>query len=74
MLKGVTAAAVGLILATAVQLGKKSLTHNYDLIFIALTVIGVNRLHQSVPRVLVAVGIIAILWYHPRGGPDEGTS
>jgi chromate transporter len=66
MLHGVAAAAVGLVLATAVQLGKKSLTHNYDLIFIALTVIGVNRLHQSVPRVLIGVGILAILWYHPR--------
>jgi chromate transporter len=74
MLKGVAAAAVGLILATAVQLGKKSLTHDYDLIFIVLTVIGVSRLHESVPRVLVTVGIIAILWYHPRGGRDEGKS
>ena len=30
------------------------------------TVFGVDRLHQSVPRVLIAVGILAILWYHPR--------
>jgi chromate transporter len=73
-LKGVAAAAVGLILATAMQLGKKSLSHNYDLIFIALTVIGVNRLHQSVPRVLIAVGIIAILWYHPRKQVKEAAS
>jgi chromate transporter len=65
-LKGVAAAAVGLILATAAQLGKKSLSHTYDLIFIALTVIGVNALHQSVPRVLIAVGVLAILWYHPK--------
>ncbi len=65
-LKGVAAAAVGLILATAVQLGKKSLAHTYDLVFVALTVIGVNSLHQSVPRVLIAVGIMAILWYHPK--------
>jgi len=74
-LKGVAAAAVGLILATAIQLGKKSLTHNYDLIFIALTVIGVNRLHQSVPRVLIAVGILAILWYYPRkANKQEGAT
>ncbi|HEY2118471.1 MAG TPA: chromate transporter [Candidatus Acidoferrum sp.] len=71
-LKGVAAAAVGLILATCVQLGKKSLTHAYDLIFVALTVLGVNRLHQSVPRVLVVVGIIAILWYHPRKTVIDG--
>ncbi|MDR3748856.1 MAG: chromate transporter [Acidobacteriota bacterium] len=71
-LKGVAAAAVGLILATAMQLGKKSLSHNHDLIFIALTVIGVNRLHQSVPRVLIAVGILAILWYYPRKSDKRG--
>ena len=65
-LKGVAAAAVGLILATAAQLGKRSLAHTYDLIFVALTVIGVNALHQSVPRVLIVVGILAILWYHPK--------
>jgi chromate transporter len=66
MLKGVAAAAVGLILATTVQLGKKSLAHAYDLIFVGLTVFGVDQLHQSVPRVLIAVGILAILWYRPR--------
>ena len=66
MLKGVAAAAIGLILATTIQLGKKSLAHVYDLIFVALTVYGVDRLHQSVPRVLIVVGILAILWYRPR--------
>lgn len=70
-LKGVAAAAVGLILATTVQLGRKSLAHRYDLVFVALTVIGVNRLHQPVPRVLIVVGILAILWYRPRGGLKE---
>jgi chromate transporter len=70
-LKGVAAAAVGLILSTVVQLGKKSLSGRYDFIFIALTVIGVNRLHQSVPRVLIAVGLLAILWHHPRNPAKE---
>ena len=64
-LKGVAAAAVGLVLATCVQLGKKSLSNTYDLIFVTLTVLGVNRLHQSVLTVLVIVGFVAILWYHP---------
>ena len=71
MLKGVAAAAVGLILATAVQLGKRSLPHSYDLIFVAATVLGVNRLHQSVLTVLVAVGLVAILWYHPGRAQKE---
>jgi chromate transporter len=71
MLKGVAAAAVGLVLSTVVQLSQKSLAHTYDLVFVALTVIGVNRLHQTVPRVLIVVGLLAILWYRPRGRPME---
>ncbi len=66
MLKGVAAAAIGLILATTIQLGKKSLAHVYDLVFVGLTVFGVDQLHLSVPRVLIGVGIVAIFWYRPR--------
>jgi chromate transporter len=65
-LKGVAAAAVGLILSTVVQLSKKSLTGKVDFVFMALTVVAVNRLHQSVPRTLVIVGILAILFHRPR--------
>lgn len=64
-LKGVTAAAVGLILSTVVQLSKKSLSGKLDFIFMAMTVLAVNRLHQSVPRTLITVGIIAILFHRP---------
>ena len=74
MLKGVAAAAVGIILATIGQLGRKSLTHRSDLIFVVVTVLGVSRLHQSVPRVLLAVGLLAVLWYHPRKGEKERES
>jgi chromate transporter len=70
-LKGVAAAAVGLILATTFQLGRKSLSHVADLVFVVLTVIGVNQLHESVPRVLIAVGALAILSYRPRKGQQE---
>lgn len=72
-LKGVAAAAVGLILATTMQLSHTSLAHRYDIVFVVLTVIGVNRLHQSVLRVLVAVGLLAILWYHPRKKEKNGS-
>jgi chromate transporter len=65
-LKGVAAAAVGLILATAVQLGKRSLEHAADAFFVVATVLGVNRLHQSVLTVLVTVGLFATVWYRPR--------
>ncbi|HTT22964.1 MAG TPA: chromate transporter [Candidatus Sulfotelmatobacter sp.] len=64
-LKGVAAAAVGLILSTVVQLSKKSLAGKFDFIFMTLTVLAVNRLHQSVPRTLIGVGILAILFHWP---------
>jgi chromate transporter len=71
-LRGVAAAAVGLVLATAVQLGRKSLHNVYDFAFVALATIGVFGLHQSVLRVLVVIGSLAILWYHPgKGAPQE---
>jgi len=65
-LKGVAAATIGLILFTVVQLSKKSLAQRFDFIFMALTVIAVNRLHQSVPRTLIGVGIMAALFHRPR--------
>src|SRR4051794_19990735 len=70
-LKGVAAAAVGLILSTVVGLSKKSLAGKFDFVFMALTVIAVNRLHLGVPRTLVAVGILAILFHRPRREQKE---
>jgi chromate transporter len=71
-LKGVAAAAIGLILATVVQLSKKSLDQRVDLVFVGLTVLAVNLFHQSVPRTLIAVGLLAILWHRPRRGRPAG--
>ncbi len=73
-LKGVAAAAVGLILSTVVGLSQKSLSHKFDFIFMALTVIAVNRLHLGVPRTLIGVGILAILFHHPRKDQKEGAT
>jgi chromate transporter len=70
-LKGVAAAAVGLILSTVVSMSKKSLSHKFDFVFIALTVIAVNRLHLGVPRTLVAVGLLAVLFHRPRKQQKE---
>lgn len=67
-LKGVAAAAVGLILSTVVGLSEKSLAQKFDFVFMALTVIAVNRLHQSVPRTLIAVGLLAVLFHRPHKG------
>jgi chromate transporter len=73
-LKGVAAAAVGLILSTVVGLSKKSLAGKFDFVFIALTVIAVNRLHQSVPRTLIGVGLLAILFHRPRNKQKESVA
>ena len=73
-LKGVAAAAVGLILSTVVGLSKKSLAGKLDFVFMALTVIAVNRLHQSVPRTLLVVGLLAILFHRPRTKQKESAA
>ena len=73
-LKGVAAAAVGLILVTVVGLSKKALSHKFDFVFMAATVLAVNRLHWSVPRALVVVGILAILFHYPRKSEKAGAA
>ena len=74
ILKGVAAAAAGLLLATVIQLGKKSLTGRFDLVFVLITVLAVNRLHFGVPRTLIVVGLLAIFWHYPRKTDTEGAS
>lgn len=66
MLHGVAAAAVGLVTAVTVQIGRRSLTHLADLGFVALAVVGVHGLHLPVPYVLLGVGLLAIWWHRPR--------
>jgi chromate transporter len=73
-LKGVAAAAVGLILATVLGLSKESLSGRFDFVFMALTVVAVNRFHLSVPRTLVAVGSLAILFHRPRNGQNRSVA
>jgi chromate transporter len=73
-LKGVAAAAVGLILFTVVSLSKKALSHKFDFVFVAATVLAVNRLHWSVLKALVIVGVLAILFHRPRSLKRVGAS
>jgi chromate transporter len=65
-LKGVAAAAVGLIAATWFQIGKKTVKGFYDAFFILAAVLGVNHFKLSVPIVLIAVGALAIFTYRPQ--------
>jgi chromate transporter len=74
MLKGVAAAAAGLLLATVIQLGKKSLSHRFDLVFVLITVLAVNRLHLGVPKTLLIVGLAAIFFHYPRKSEKESVS
>jgi chromate transporter len=66
ILHGVAAAAVGLSLAVAFQLGRKSIGHAGDLVFVAMAVAGIHGLHLSVLWVLLGVGTLAVLWHRPR--------
>jgi chromate transporter len=71
-LKGVAAASVGLILATVVQLSRRALDQRFDLVFVVLTVIAVNRFHLPVLAALVVLGLAAILWHRPRQNLSTG--
>jgi len=74
ILHGVAAAAVGLSVAVAFQLGRKSISRAGDLAFVALAVLGINVLHLQVPWVLLGVGALAILWHRPRRAREEGAA
>ena len=74
ILHGVAAAAVGLGVAVAFQLGRKSISRVGDLVFVALAVLSINVLHLQVPWVLLGVGALAILWHRPRQAREESAS
>jgi chromate transporter len=65
-LRGVAAAATGLIAATWYQIGKKTVKGFYDAFFILAAVLGINHFKLSVPIVLLAVGAVSIFAYRPR--------
>ena len=65
-LRGVAAAATGLIAATWFQIGKKSLKGFYDAFFVLAAVLLVNHFKLSVPVVLLIVGTLAIYTYRPK--------
>jgi chromate transporter len=74
VLHGVAAAAVGLVGAVTVQLGRKSLESLGDLVFVALAAAGVSWLHLPVPVVLIGVAALAIWWHRPRAKAGETSS
>jgi chromate transporter len=70
-LRGVAAAAVGLIAATWFKIGKKSLTGFYDAFLVMAAILGVNYFHWGVPLTLLAVGGLAIFIHRPRTKPEK---
>jgi chromate transporter len=65
-LRGVAAAATGLIAATWFKIGKKSLHGFYDAFFVMAAILGVNYFKWGVPITLLAVGTLAIFHYRPH--------
>ncbi len=70
-LKGVAAAAVGLIAATWYQLGRKSVRDFFDALIIVLAIVAINQFKLSVPIVLLGVGALAIFHHRPGGAKPE---
>ncbi|MBV8164831.1 MAG: chromate transporter [Candidatus Eremiobacteraeota bacterium] len=65
-LKGVAAAASGLLLATFIQLARKTLRGWLDVLFIVIAVVVVNWFRISVLYALIGVATLATLAYRPR--------
>lgn len=66
VLVGVGSAAVGLLAAVTVQVGRKQLEHILDLSIVAATMLMVSVFHLSLPVVLLVLGSIAIFIYRPH--------
>lgn len=65
-LAGVAAAATGLLTAVALQLGHKQLVHMRDFLLVMATFVAISLLHQSLVIVILVVGPIAVMLYHPK--------
>jgi chromate transporter len=70
-LRGVAAAATGLLAATWFQIGKKSLRGFYDAFFVMAAILGINYFKWGVPITLLAVGALAIFAYRPHTVPEK---
>jgi chromate transporter len=71
-LAGIAAAAVGLLTAVALQLGHKQLIHVRDVVLVLATFVTISLLHQSLVVVLLVVGPVAVLLYHPKAHKRGG--
>jgi chromate transporter len=72
MLRGVAAAATGLIAATWFQIGKKTVKGFYEAFFILAAILGINYFKLSVPVVLLSVGAVSIFAFRPHKAGAHG--
>jgi chromate transporter len=70
-LRGVAAAATGLIAATWFQIGKKSLRGFYDAFFVMAAILGINYFKWGVPITLLAVGALSIFAHRPHTAAEK---
>jgi chromate transporter len=66
LLGGAAAAAVGLLLATALRLGRPQFRRPLDLAILLVTAIAVGELRLPLVWVVPVVGALAIWMYRPR--------
>jgi chromate transporter len=66
VLVGIGAAAVGLLAAVTVQVGRKQLEHVLDISIVIATILMINVFHISMPIVMLVLGPIAVFIYRPH--------
>ena len=66
VLVGVGAAAVGLLAAVTLQVGRKQLEHILDISIVVATILMINVFHISMPIVMLVLGPIAVFIYRPH--------
>lgn len=72
ILDGVNAAAVGLLLAVTLQIGRRQVGGAMDVVLAVATCVAVSVLHLSLVLVLATIGPLAVWLYRPRG-PEPRT-
>lgn len=71
-LVGVGAAAVGMLAAVTLQIGRKQFSQNINVAIITATVVMVSFLHISLIWVLLTVGPVAVFLFRPRRDGSDG--
>jgi len=71
ILSGVAAAAVGLLLAVTLQIGRKQISQLPDIVILVVTFVAVGILHLALHTVLLTVGPAAVWLHRQRIGSGD---